>query len=60
MQVLVLSARGIFIGSKICVIVFLVLRSEIVDRILAVVCEKEREREREKKKDLWYIDVWND
>ena len=30
---LVLSSRGILIGSKTCVIVFLVLRSEIVDRI---------------------------
>ena len=31
MQVPVLSARGIYIGSKTCVTVFLILRSEIVD-----------------------------
>ena len=39
-----LSARGIEIGSKTCVIVFLGLRSETVDRIWAVVWEKEGEK----------------
>ena len=34
MQVPVLSVRGIGIGSKTCVIVFLGLRSKIVDVIL--------------------------
>ena len=51
MQVPALSAHGKEIGPKTCIIVFLVLRSEIVDRILAVV---------EGKKGLWYNDLWND
>ena len=40
MQVPVLSARGIQIGTETCVTVFLVLHSEIVDRIWIVVSEK--------------------
>ena len=40
-QVPVLSARGIWIGSKTCVTVFLGSCSEIVDTVLSVVLEKE-------------------
>ena len=40
MQVPALSAHGAEIDSKTCVIVFLVLHSEIVDRIWIVVSEK--------------------
>ena len=41
MQVPVLSARGIYIGSRTCVIVFLGLQSRIVDFIRIVVSVKE-------------------
>ena len=41
MQVPVLTARKILISSETCVIVFLGLRSESVDRISAVVLEKD-------------------
>ena len=41
-----------------------VLRSEIVDRIWAVVWEKEEEEEEaeeeEEEEDLWYNDLWNE
>ena len=40
MQVPALSARGILIDSKTCGVVFVVLHSEIVDRIWIVVSEK--------------------
>ena len=50
MQVPVLRARGIQIGSKTCVIVFLGLCSEIVKMIWVVVWEK----------DLCYNDLWNE
>ena len=45
MQVPVLSARGMLIDSKICVIVFLVLLSETVDCGL-------KKKEEEEKEDL--------
>ena len=50
MQVPVLSARGIWIGSKTRVTAFLGLRSGIVDIILSCGLRK---------KDLWYNDLWN-
>ena len=37
---------------------FLLLRSEIVDRICSVVSEKEGKKK--KKKDSWYNDLWNE
>ena len=51
MQVPVLSARGILIGTKTRVTVFLLLRSEIVDTNLS--CDL-------RKRDLWYNDLWNE
>ena len=44
MQVPVFSAHGIYVGSKTCVIVFLVLRCEIVNRIWAVVSERKKKK----------------
>ena len=51
MQVPVLSARGIWIGSETCVIVFLGLRFKIVDVVRVVVFRK---------RDLRYHNLWDE